>query len=115
MRTYPDETLAFYADRFVLLRLARHGVTLEQYLANVARFERLALENEPLLPAQHGPVLRLWAEADTGLKQASTPPLPPHWSDATFQDYRELFAQAEREIGHLPRRTGASNFSKRGA
>lgn len=106
MRTYPDETLEFYGDRFVLLRLARHGVTLAQYLANVDRFERLALENEPLLEAQRAPVLRLWADQDTGLGVGG---VSPRLSDGQYQDVGELLARwkAEREVAHLPQRNGA--------
>ncbi|WP_046079668.1 hypothetical protein [Halomonas sp. HG01] len=92
---YPDETLDYYADRFMLLGLSRAGLTLAQYLANPERSERLgeytrlrlerhgvsfrqfladpeagrrqALIREPLLQAQHAASLRLWAAQDTGL------------------------------------------------
>lgn len=115
MNRYTDAHIEHYADRFIALRLARHGVNLEQYLANVERFERLALENEPLLAAQHAPVLRLWAEADTGLARESRPGhVAPHWSDAILQDPHELVARwraesdaAEREVEHLTQRNGA--------
>ncbi|MDO0944627.1 hypothetical protein [Chromohalobacter israelensis] len=136
MTTYPDETLDYYADRFVLLRLARHGVTLPQYLANVDRFERLALEAEPLLPQQQAAALHLWWGWDTGLAPrgdgGEPTALPDNW-----QDWRELLARwraeseaAEREVAHLPHRNGApieplhhhrferrnnSRFTKRGA
>ncbi|MCE8027516.1 hypothetical protein HOP54_02275 [Halomonas daqingensis] len=136
MKTYPDETLEYYADRFVLLRLARHGVTLEQYLANVERFERLALEPEPqLLPGQREATLRIWWAWDTGLAprgDADAPVLPEN-----YQDWRELLAQwqaeteaAEAALAHLPRRNGViveplhhhrhprragADFTKRGA
>ncbi|SFT74252.1 hypothetical protein [Halomonas saccharevitans] len=113
---YPDETLDYYADRFVQLRLARHGITLPQYLANIERCERRALEAEPPLPAQQAVILRLWAEQDTGLAMDTTPSVrvEPHRSD-DHQDWRELVARwraeadaAERPVAHLPRRNGAA-------
>ncbi|MCJ8285129.1 hypothetical protein [Halomonas sp.] len=117
MTTYPDETLEYYAERFIRLRLSRHGLSLAQYLANVEYGERLALNPEPPLPAQQGAILRLWAEQDTGLAAGSPSPstrLEPHWSDAQLQDWRELLAHwrheghsAEREVAHLPQRNGA--------
>lgn len=137
MRTYSDATLEHYADRFIALRLARHGVNLEQYLANPARFERLALEPEPPLPAQQAAALRLWWRWDTGLAPAGASTAPTALP-ANYQDHRELLArwrdaeaQVERDIAHLPRRdnghiveplrhhrfprSGAANFTKRGA
>ncbi len=112
MTRYPDAYLEHYADRFVALRLSRHGVTLPQYLANIARFERLALEPEPLLPAQHAAVLRLWHAQDTGLgprRDASDAVAMPE----NRQDWRELLERwraeadaAERELEHLPQRNG---------
>lgn len=137
MRTYNDATLEHYADRFIALRLARHGVNLAQYLANPERFERLALEPEPLLPAQRDATLRLWWGWDTGLGpqgDAATPASVPE----NYQDWRDLLdqwraaeAKVERDIAHLPRqnngciveplhhhrypRSSAANFAKRGA
>lgn len=49
---YPDEYLNYFADKYVAERIGAHGVSLEQYLAEPARYARLALEPEPLLPAQ---------------------------------------------------------------
>lgn len=144
MRTYSDATLEHYADRFIALRLARHGVNLEQYLANPARFERLALEPEPPLPAQQAAALRLWWRWDTGLAPhgheegaatlpAGYPPQHEDWQDwrELIQQWRHVEAQVERDIAHLPRRdnghiveplrhhrfprSGAANFTKRGA
>lgn len=111
MPTYTDAYLEHYADRFVALRLARHGVNLAQYLANIERFERLALEPEPPLPAQQAAILRIWAQQDTGLDApAQTPGVP----EVDWQDWRELLArwqgeaeQLEGEVAHLARRNGA--------
>lgn len=63
MKTYSDEYLEHYADRYVALRLKGHGVTLMQYLAAPARYEHLALEPLPLLPAQRAVQARLDEEA----------------------------------------------------
>lgn len=52
MATYSDAYLNHFSDRYVALRLRAHGVSLEQYLARPALYEPLALEPEPLLPAQ---------------------------------------------------------------
>lgn len=110
MTLYSDAYLEHYADRFIALRLARRGVTLLQYLANIEQCERLALEPEPLLPAQQAAVLRLWQRWDTGLGAPASPAV----AGADWQDWRELLArwqgeaeQLEGEVAHLPRRNGA--------
>jgi hypothetical protein len=109
MQTYSDAHLEHYADRFIALRLARHGINLVQYLANIDRFERLALEPEPLLPAQQAAALKLWQQQDTGLDAPSATASQEEW-----QDWRELVAgwreettAQERALAHLPRRNGA--------
>lgn len=79
MTTYRDEYLEHYADRYVALYLKGHGVTLEQYLADPSRYDRLADEPLPLLPAQQRVQARLDAEA-----------------------YR-----LAAEVDHLPQRNGA--------
>ena len=48
----PDPQLDYHADRFIAQRVSAHGVTFEQYLTDPARYDALALEPEPLLPAQ---------------------------------------------------------------
>lgn len=112
MRTYPDELLEHYAERFIALRLARHGVDLAQYLANIERYELLALCCEPPMPAQQAAMLRIWQRWDTGLapqgEGGEATNLPEN-----FQDWRELIAQwqaeveaAERQVAHLPQRNG---------
>jgi len=113
MRTYSDATIEHYADRFIALRLARHGISLEQYLAHPERCERLALEPEPLLAAQQAAALRLWWGWDTGLAPAGASTAPTALP-ANYQCWRELIAQwrdaeatVERDIAHLPRRNGA--------
>lgn len=135
MTTYSDETLEQYADRFVQLRLARHGVNLAQYLANPVQFERLALEPEPLLPAQQAAVLRIWQRWDTGLAEQ---PAAAQESSVPDWDWRDLLErwhceteQAERAVARMQQRNGAyveplhhkrhnarnrsANFAKRGA
>lgn len=79
MKTYSDEYLEHYADRYVALHLRGHGITLEQYLVEPARYEHLALEPFPLLPEQQAVKEQLDAEA----------------------------ARVEAEVAHLPRRNGA--------
>lgn len=79
MKTYSDEYLEHYADRFVAMRLDLHGINLAQYLAAPARYERLALEPFPLLPEQRAVQARLDAEA----------------------------VRAAAEVAHLPQRNGA--------
>lgn len=136
MRTYSDAVIKHYADRFIALRLARHGVSLAQYLADPKRYEERALEPEPPLPQQRAVALRLWWAWDTGLAPrgdgSESTPLPEN-----FQDWRELLAQwraeaeqAERPLAHLPQRNGViveplhhhrferrhnADFTKRGA
>jgi len=77
---YSDAYLNHYADRFVELRLARHGLSLDQYLANPRRYEPLALEPEDLLPQQQEVAQRL-SEAE--------------------------LAKLERPLEDMPRRNGA--------
>lgn len=57
----PDALLDHHADRFIAQRVSAHGVTFEQYLTDPARYDALALEPEPLLPAQRAAVER-WAQ-----------------------------------------------------
>lgn len=113
MRTYSDAIIEHYADRFIALRIARHGVNLAQYLINPAQFERLALEPEPLLPKQQAVVLRLWQHWDTGLAQQpsekndiETQTADWDWRDQLDQ-WREEVAQSEREVCQLSQRNGA--------
>lgn len=61
---YPTETLDYYADRFVKLRLARHGWTLQQYLAHPAAGEEAALEPEPPLACQRDIARRILSEEE---------------------------------------------------
>lgn len=117
MRTYSDEHLEYYADRFIRLWIARHGVTLAQYLINPAQFERLALEPEPLLPAQQAAVLRFWQRWDTGLAAISEQHSDSDdieaqagswdWRDLIDQ-WRDEVAQSERDVCQLSQRNGAA-------
>ena len=50
--TYPDAYLNHYADAYVAQRMHAYGVSLESYLYDPASYDALALEPEPLLPAQ---------------------------------------------------------------
>lgn len=59
----PDAQLDYHADRFIAQRISAHGVTFEHYLADPVRYDALALEPEPLLPAQRA-VAAAWS-ADT--------------------------------------------------
>ena len=93
MRTYSDAHLEHYADRFVGLRLARHGVNLAQYLANPPAFERLALEPEPLLPAQQAAVLRIWQRWDTGLAEGTERITDNTATNANPWDWSDLLEQ----------------------
>jgi hypothetical protein len=79
MPMYSPAYINYYADRYVANRLKAHGVSLTQYLANPERYEPLALESEPLLPAQRAVQERL--------------------------DHEET-SRVEREIEDLPRRNG---------
>ena len=117
MRTYSDAHLEHYADRFIALRMARHGVNLAQYLINPAQFERLALEPEPLLPAQEAAVLRIWQRWDTGLaaETEQSSDSDDIEAQATSWDWRDLIeqwrdevAQSEREVCQLSHRNGAA-------
>ncbi|UEQ03204.1 hypothetical protein LMS44_18240 [Halomonas profundus] len=115
MRTYSDAHIEHYADRFIALRMARHGVNLAQYLINPHQFERLALEPEPLLPAQEAAVLRIWQRWDTGLAPVAEGTTDSCENQAAGWDWRDLLdqwrdevAQSEREVCQLSQRNGAA-------
>lgn len=80
-RLYSVNYLERCADQYAAMRLHAHGVTLDQYLADPARYEHLALEPEPLLPQQRAVQARIDAE--------------------------EAAARLENELDSLPRRNGA--------
>ncbi len=71
MTTYSDEYLNFHADRYSAGRLHAHGITLDAYLADPARYDALALEPEPLLPTQQAVAQRI---AAVGATHASPQP-----------------------------------------
>lgn len=54
--TFTDAYLNYHADRYAAQRIHAFGVSLETYLMATpeqqADYDRLALEPEPLLPAQ---------------------------------------------------------------
>lgn len=62
----PDVMLDYYAHCYIAQRIGHHGITFEQYLTDPARYDALALEPEPLLPAQQAVAQRL---AGAGLNQ----------------------------------------------
>ncbi|WP_372373212.1 hypothetical protein ACDI10_16195 [Vreelandella venusta] len=106
MKTYSDATIEHHADRFIALRLARHGVNLAQYLANPVQFERLALEPEPLLPAQQAAVLKIWHAWDTGLATVPEPDEEPFELPGEYAVWEEFLL----EIGNnkaIRQRNGA--------
>lgn len=57
-----DYGLERKAERFIQLRLARHGWTLHQYIVNPERGEQVALRPEPLLPQQQKIARRMEGE-----------------------------------------------------
>lgn len=92
--TYPDEVLEHLADRYLALQMPAYGVTLLQFLADPARYEALAKDFLPLLPAQQAAVRVHWQQA-TGAKLEVVPAeevLPPFL--------------VEQQVEHLPRRNG---------
>lgn len=106
MKTYSNEVLEYYADRFINLRIARHGFNLAQYLANPVQFERLALEPEPLLPAQQAAVLKIWHAWDTGLATVPEPDEEPFELPGEYAVWEEFLL----EIGNnkaIRQRNGA--------
>lgn len=61
-RLYPTAYLEHYADLYADNLLHRHGITLDQYLADPARYERLLHEPFPLLRPQTRTRVRLIRE-----------------------------------------------------
>lgn len=74
MKTYSDDYLDHYADRYMALQIRRHGVTLVQYLDNPAHYEHLALEPFPPLPAQLA--VQRQIDAETARQEADIESLP---------------------------------------
>ena len=63
-----DPYINHYADRYVAQRLRAHGVSLDAYLADPARYDALALQPEPLLPAQRAVAQRIEALSVPGAR-----------------------------------------------
>ena len=141
MQTYTDSELEYYADRFMRLRIFRHGINLAQYMANPVAYELLDLPVEPLLPTQQAAMLRIWQRWDTGLAAASETANEDDdieiqaaawdWRDL-LDRWREETAEAERALDRMSQRNGAyvepmrhhrhhgrnrtaSNFARKGA
>lgn len=72
----PDALLDHHADRFIAQRISAHGVTFEQYLSDPDRFDTLALQPEPLLPAQRAVAERLDGESSVTIAYAPTDGCP---------------------------------------
>ncbi|WFE73083.1 hypothetical protein P8S55_08285 [Halomonas sp. M1] len=138
MKTYSDAIIEHYADRFIALRIARHGVNLAQYLINPAQFERLALEPEPLLPAQEAAVLRIWQRWDTGLAEQTAAPtseqtpdeepfeMPPEYAvweefllglgnNKAIRQRNGAFIEPLHHHRHSNQRNRSANFARKGA
>ena len=67
----PDPQLNYHADRYIAQRISAHGITFERYLSDPAYFDALALQPEPLLPAQRTVAERL--DADSSVTIAYDP------------------------------------------
>lgn len=52
MKLYSPTYLQRHGDDYVANRISKHGVTLQQYLADPDRYAHLALAHEPLLDRQ---------------------------------------------------------------
>ncbi len=73
MANYSDEYLNHFADQYSAARLHAHGVSLDAYLADPHRYDALALEPEPLLPAQQAVAQRIAAVRATHASPQPTP------------------------------------------
>ena len=54
-----DALLDYHAENYLARRIGAHGVTFERYLTDPDHYDALALEHEPLLPAQRAVAQRL--------------------------------------------------------
>lgn len=59
MTTLSDALLDHHAENYLARRIGAHGITFEQYLIDPERHDALALQPEPLLPAQQEVAQRL--------------------------------------------------------
>jgi len=62
VKMYPTAYLEHYADQYASHMLYKHGVSLDQYLADPARYEHLLGAPFPLMPAQTTVRVRLIRE-----------------------------------------------------
>lgn len=138
MKTYRDDYLEYYADRFVRLRLSRLGISLPQYLSNIEECEQLlmkpeALAPEPLLPTQAAVALRLWWAWDTGLATATSEPadIEPYELPGEYAVWEEFllglgnnkairqrngaFVEPMHHHRHKNARNSNANFARKGA
>jgi len=88
-RMYPTAYLEHHADQYASAMLYKHGITLDQYLADPARYQELITRPFPLLPAQTRARLRIM-------------------QDEQRAEARELFReeverQLEKELDDFPR------------
>lgn len=74
MKTYSDNYLNHYADRYVAMRLKLHGVSLEQYLDSPKRYEHL--EHQPFPPLAAQLAVQRQIDAETERHEASIAHLP---------------------------------------
>ena len=102
MSTYTDEYLEHYADRYVEQRLARHGVSLEQYLAAPGRYAGVALEPEPMLAQQRAVQTRLDAERQMPAVERDVEDLPRRNGTAmeNVEARAEEYAAARDQLSH---------------
>ncbi len=59
MTMYTTAYLEHYADQYASAMLYKHGITLDQYLADPARYQELITRPFPLLPTQTRARLRI--------------------------------------------------------
>ena len=96
----PDPQLDYHANRFIAQRISAHGITFEQYLTDPARYDALALEPEPLLPAQRA-VGERWARHAAAARDTAADGCP-HCDASLTVCLDNACATARRTPGNSP-------------
>ncbi|KMQ74030.1 hypothetical protein [Marinobacter subterrani] len=96
-RMYPTAYLEYHADQYAAALLHKQGVSLDQYLADPARYQDLLTRPFPLLPTQTRVRTRLMREEIKKERLQSTADL------VRDELRREIEAQLEQELDGYPR------------
>ncbi|WP_328184673.1 hypothetical protein [Marinobacter sp. OP 3.4] len=96
-RMYPTAYLEYHADQYAAAMLHKQGVSLDQYLADPARYQDLLTRPFPLLPAQTRVRTQLMR------KEIQRERLEKFADLVREEQRQEIEAQLEKELDEYPR------------